>query len=181
MSIHFERFADPDIVARDAFAEYAASPLPALPLRPTMRISPGVPLWTAEFGATLERAIPLAARWLGWRYFAFDDTDAVALDVTTDGAFTVATRVFGGASARASLDALAKAEDIAEGQKAVPARILSIPSVFFLGIWLLAEPPWCIEITEEGETAAAPSEELFGDLGRRAEARIAAREAATRK
>lgn len=172
MSLTFESPSQSDDIARDAFLAQMRDPLPLQPTIDAPRLSPGVPLWVADLDAALERSIPSAALWVGWRYFAFDETDAMAADVVAHGVQPVASRVFGGSAVRATMDALAQAEDLA-GEGSV-ARILIVPALFFTGIWLPGEAARCIEVGDEGAGIDWDAGELFEQMKGQAEARVRA-------
>ena|SRR6185295_17189105 len=178
MTLRLDRVPMADAVARRTFFEQLRSPLLEVPSLGGMRSSPAVALWTAPFAVALRNGIAAEAFPKGWRAFAFDLQNAIAADLVVAGDEIVASRAFGDSSARATVEAIAIAEDLAGSEQDVEVRILDIPSLFFTGVWVLAAQSRCIEIHDDGGPTVRDAADLFAELALFAEARLAASETA---
>jgi hypothetical protein len=145
VTLRYLRSPSADENARRGFAGYARDPLPDLSVH-GLRLSPGVPLFRASFDDALGGKMLENARFVGWRYFAFDENRAVAADVAHDGRRTFA-HVFGGSGVSRTLDAVSYAERLAAEE--VEVLLLTIPSVFVTAVWLATATPWLIVVGDK--------------------------------
>jgi hypothetical protein len=151
------------------------SPLPGHLMPSSPRVSKPIPRWRADLRHTLEGVPFESSELVGWRSFAFDVDAVFAIDISRRGDEAVLSGVSHGRHVTAMVEALVEAERTVADEYA-EVRFLSVPTVFFRGIWLLAEDgDTIIEIPfAYGEWARRSRHDTIRELMMRAQARFEA-------